>query len=769
MKLRGYEIKECIGEGGTARVFRAHQISLDRDVAIKILRRAFENNACIREGFIESGRLAAKVSSPHSVTVYEIGFEEEGIIVSLGGSNNCRDNIPENRRDEEGHFFIAMEMLPSSTLATMLDGLNLEEALDAFEQVCKGLEAAHRAGVVHGDLKPGNILFRESGEAVVSDYAGSACLAEVSSPVSLASPAYMSPEQVRGDPPSEQSDIYSLGIMLYEILSGMPPFTGDSALATARAQLHATPERLDDETKPFSVILNKMLHKDPAARYSSVSALRRELSLLRMALSEPDSSRTQLMPGLHEDDEEFLARLLDGEIQSLQHESPAGDGGRGSSSNPAQPVHSDKGAQAEFPQDNHLHDTQEIEPQKITPQDTAFTHDFSHDAPLDDFDPPTVEEDKPVSLSGSESQEAEVIDLTEALDMAVVDLDAPPAPAAPEGDERQGLDITHSTLKLGSFPRYTDSTQSISLENGVETQSSRGDSWKSGLVWALTASVLTSVVILGFRGLHLRSEIELAGKDSARENAEMERGERVEQDLSLPLETAVVNTHQSTRQALPNDSGIQPPLVQIPATEATAEKRVIVPSRFDTSPTQTQAASSATYSHNSALPGMEAASAPTQVLAEQVLRDKIAALPDPAIEVRDGRLRINEDIEHSLKGQGLDPIRNEEGRLAIMIDAPEGTFYQGGMESLDDDTLTSLRKLAYVLRNFSGIEILLADHRGLEPAVARRNTRALKRFFVSEGIAATHLKSAAGQETTDSTGITITLRPDSQLLSEGHN
>lgn len=216
-----YELGERVGGGGMAEVFRAHDSRLSRDVAIKILHPQYAHDDAFVERFRREARSAASLHDPRVVEVFDAGS------------------------DGEIHFLV-MEYVAGGTLK---DGLRVEgrypetEALDIAAQIAEALEAAHGRGLVHRDLKPQNVLFDAAGKVKVADFGIAKAVGDQLTQTSsvLGSPHYFSPEQAHGRVVDERSDLYSLGVVLYELLTGRPPFEGDSPVAIALRHVNDEP------------------------------------------------------------------------------------------------------------------------------------------------------------------------------------------------------------------------------------------------------------------------------------------------------------------------------------------------------------------------------------------------------------------------------------------------------------------------------------------------------------------------------------------------
>ncbi|MDD2922939.1 MAG: protein kinase [Anaerolineales bacterium] len=258
-----YQLLEKIGSGGMADVFRARDPVLDRYVAIKVLRKDFSGSEEFQKNFRLEARSAANLSHPNIVTVHDFGFA---------------DNL----------LYLVMEYIPGKDMKQLIrekGRFSVEAGIPLIVQACAGIGYAHRAGLVHCDVKPHNMLVAKDGRLKVTDFGIARALATIvkgeRSKVVWGSPLYFAPEQAAGEAPTPASDVYSLGVVMYELLSGTPPFTATSAEELARLHINARPipirEYIPDIPTALEEIIMKVLSKEPSARYRTADQLGRVL------------------------------------------------------------------------------------------------------------------------------------------------------------------------------------------------------------------------------------------------------------------------------------------------------------------------------------------------------------------------------------------------------------------------------------------------------------------------------------------------------------
>ncbi|HVF33863.1 MAG TPA: protein kinase [Candidatus Saccharimonadia bacterium] len=257
-QIPGYELLRELGQGGMATVWLAIQRSLDRKVAIKVMKRNIDDLEKFERRFLVEGRTMAKLPHRNIVAVYDIVKGDEVT-------------------------YIAMEFLDGGTLSEkMKEGLSLGDAIAVVVQIAHALQFAHEHGVVHRDLKPANIMFRDNATPVLTDFGiakhqdqGSTRLTQTG--MLVGTPTYMSPEQINALDVDGRSDLYALGILFYELLTGAPPFQADTPIAVLMSHLTQPPPPLPAQFADFQPVVDRMLAKNRDERYPDLREFTREL------------------------------------------------------------------------------------------------------------------------------------------------------------------------------------------------------------------------------------------------------------------------------------------------------------------------------------------------------------------------------------------------------------------------------------------------------------------------------------------------------------
>ena len=301
-----YEVVEKVGTGGMADVYRAMDHRLNRYVAVKILKNEYSEDTKFVTKFRQEAQAVACLSHPNVVAVYDVG-------------------------EEQGMHFIVMEFVEGITLKSYIEKkgkLSVREAVGIGIQIASGLEAAHNSHIIHRDIKPQNILISRDGTAKVTDFGiAKAASSNTITASAMGSVHYISPEQARGGFSDEKSDVYSLGVTMYEMLSGTLPFTGESAVAVALAHIQeeAVPLTAMDATIPkgISDIVAKCMQKKADFRYPTSADL---IADLKMFLQDPEGEYGVVKP-LYENTDTIFIKPTDVNRIKAASQTTTGDSG----------------------------------------------------------------------------------------------------------------------------------------------------------------------------------------------------------------------------------------------------------------------------------------------------------------------------------------------------------------------------------------------------------------------------------------------------------
>ena len=265
-----YEVQALIGTGGMANVYRAMDQKLNREVAIKVLKEEYSSNKNFVSKFKAEAQAAAGLMHPNIVNVYDVG-------------------------DENGLYYFVMELVDGITLKHYIEKkirLSVKEAVSIAIQVSMGIEAAHNKGIIHRDIKPQNIIISRDGKVKVADFGiARAATSDTITTHAMGSVHYTSPEQARGGYSDAKSDIYSIGITLFEMVTGRVPFDGETTVSIAikHIQEEMPSPRIYVQDIPVSVeqIIFKCTQKNPDRRYLNISSL---ITDLKKSLINPDEN-----------------------------------------------------------------------------------------------------------------------------------------------------------------------------------------------------------------------------------------------------------------------------------------------------------------------------------------------------------------------------------------------------------------------------------------------------------------------------------------------
>ncbi len=287
VRIPGYRVSRTLGVGGMATVYLAEQQSLEREVALKVMSPTLAASTDFCEQFLKEGRITAKLTHPNLVTVYDIG-------------------------SHHGIYYMASEYLPAGSLRERLQpGMNVTEALEIARDIASGLNYAHDKGFVHRDVKPGNILFRASGSAVLADFGIAKAIKTISSMTmagnAIGTPDYMSPEQAQASPVDGRTDLYSLGAVLFEMLTGSKPYIAKDPYAVALRHVTDPVPLLPDALAWLQPLIDMTMAKDRELRCPTGDAFiaacdaliggRPEYTLRQKSVTPRPDTRAEPAPG----------------------------------------------------------------------------------------------------------------------------------------------------------------------------------------------------------------------------------------------------------------------------------------------------------------------------------------------------------------------------------------------------------------------------------------------------------------------------------------
>jgi eukaryotic-like serine/threonine-protein kinase len=305
-----YKLLDTLGQGGMGVVYRAFDTLLERTVALKVIGTQIDSNPETRARFLREARAAGQLSHRNIVTIYDLG-------------------------EYEGHPFLAMEYLEGEDLQQRLSGrvkMSIARKVDLAIDICEGLEYAHAHGVVHRDVKPANVFITASGQVKILDFGLARLITSqlTNSNMLMGTLNYMAPEQVRGDRADHRADIFSVGVLFYELLCNKKAFEGDSFASTMYKILQEVPEPICqvDATVPraLAAIVEHALSKPLDERYQSMTGLREDLLLYRDQLRKSDSGAVVTTPARPDSSPDAITMLAPASAQRMSDLRARGSG-----------------------------------------------------------------------------------------------------------------------------------------------------------------------------------------------------------------------------------------------------------------------------------------------------------------------------------------------------------------------------------------------------------------------------------------------------------
>ncbi|WP_067451074.1 Stk1 family PASTA domain-containing Ser/Thr kinase [Actinomadura macra] len=312
-----YELDTVIGRGGMAEVYRARDLRLDRVVAVKTLRSDLARDPTFQARFRREAQSAASLNHPSVIAVYDTGEDMIG-----------DTSIP----------YIVMEYVDGSTLRDLLRenrALLPDKALEITDGILRALDYSHRGGIVHRDIKPANVMMTRAHEVKVMDFGIARAMSDSAATMTqtaqvIGTAQYLSPEQARGERVDARSDIYSTGCVLYELLTGKPPFTGDSPVAIAYQHVReepVPPSQVDPEIPHWAdAIVLKAMAKDPAHRYQNANEFRQEIQRVLQGQPVASTAASTMLMGAQPGGTQVMGGYPQGGPARTQVQRPVGNG-----------------------------------------------------------------------------------------------------------------------------------------------------------------------------------------------------------------------------------------------------------------------------------------------------------------------------------------------------------------------------------------------------------------------------------------------------------
>lgn len=270
LKVPGYQILGLLGKGAMAKVYLALQESLNRKVALKVMADDLTNSADYSTRFLREARIVAQLSHAHIVSIYDIDVHE-------------------------GNHYLSMEYHPGGDLKQKIhEGISVADAITLTKQIASALDYAHRKGYVHRDVKPENILFNHDGQAILNDFGIAVSNEAIGRLTSvgtiIGSPKYMSPEQAKGEVADSRADIYSLGVIFYEMLTGTAPYKAENPVAICQMHISNPIPRLPAALSAYQKIIDTCMAKETSDRYSSANDIIQSLNEIKIEHNKDDNA-----------------------------------------------------------------------------------------------------------------------------------------------------------------------------------------------------------------------------------------------------------------------------------------------------------------------------------------------------------------------------------------------------------------------------------------------------------------------------------------------
>lgn len=663
MNIPGYDIFEVIGRGGTSIVHRGRQRSLGREVAVKILRDDHKDDADGRRQFLEGGKRASQVIHPASISVYETG-------------------------EADGTCYIAMELVDGGSLKDAIAiGMEETDAINCLLQVCEALGEAHRHGIVHGDIKPHNILLRDAQQAVLSDYSGAA-MEEPTSDEVVGSPFYISPEQIHGQPAQPASDIYSMGILLFEVITGQPPFHAQTSDDIVEQHLNAAIPDLEGRHRIYNPVLHRMLAKNPKDRYPSMAQAAYNIRRAMTLLTEFNQGQSTQLPILEEPSDEKTKDSIELSTAHLQD---------------TQAIKLESVQSALSDSEKHSPQTSPQEPSANTPAVEKVEPETT-DIKLPDFGSDVIDTSPTPKLSMAPAEAARP------------KAQAPKARTAPQpkspADDRA---TEHSTIMPIIVWLGAAALLGIALWQYLPQVEEEFDQARQAMETAFNAVETPTVDNDGATPLE---PLQAPNTPTAAPQTSPSNGAvTARQQVSNAAKTGAP-TEPETIEEIP--SGYTPAM---PSTEATA------PEAATPVPTDIATLDDLLYATPSDI-GMP--------LATENIANHLESQEKPELSVKRDELKLNQSMAFALSLHADELNHLSSGEISLILYLEPG--YHKGVARLDLASEARLAQIGTILADYDGFAIQIIDHRFTERPNSEKYARVLRDFLNQQGLPASRLE-----------------------------
>ena len=753
MEISGYRILDKIADGGMATVYLAEKSDTQEQVALKVLLPEFVDDMSVVQRFLDEGQIVAQLKHPAIVSVLDTGLSN-------------------------GQAYMAMEYMPGGNLREKIQsGLTETDILQIVTRIVEALRHAHLKGILHLDVCPKNILFRNNGDPVLADFGISRKYLELdfdNPGIVMGNPRYMSPEQIKGERTDPKTDLYSLGVIFYEMLAGRLPYEAETGAKTARMHLYEVPEPLPAHYSHYQTLIDQLLEKIPERRFHSTDEVLNALGELHSSVSVLDD-KTLIYPlkqtasgNMNHGSQQAATVIQDEEF--FEYDDIQIDENFADQTDPLPVEEVLETKQDSVVKGNRL---EEIADQFKPPEETPAEETLLQETPVEEMsaeEMPVEEtpvEETPVEETPVEETQAEDEDSVRLVTLKTEQPHSTDTPASTKAQE----------ALLEIEPGYASDEGAITGEFDIDPGAliAVRDDLSATPLAEKRFSLLNVIIILAlfsaamwlwsvYRENNSQSgSLQQPSSEGRHDPAEATGTPETERSQSFPRaygevkrpENNVDRMDANRQSATKSDVSLEEsaravqnivPKASQPATEANPAKEI---------------------------PG-SIATARKSVLDEDggvanIPLTEIVLEPDTGIELSDDQFIISYRLENTLKNHTVKLQREFDGSIKLFLDQPE--IYEDRSRAISRVGLNLLSRLTYVFRNNQDFMVLVTDRStGIDTPDSYRISAAsanhIRDFLISQGLSAKRVRSAANshQYRGNFSGIEIQLVPDLQAM-----